>query len=246
MKRMSFLALAVALLIGLAATPSVAQEVTASADLMSAYVWRGQTFNDGLVFQPSIDFAAENGLGVNVWGNLDLDDYDDTLDEREFSEVDLTISYSRTIAGIDAEAGFIEYLYPNAAAEGPSELYVSASYGLPANLSVGAALYYEFDEITEYYLSVNVGYAMDLNDQLALEAGASIAFAGDDYCADGGAGLYDYSLTASLGYTINRSWSASVYIGHVGTLDDDNLDKGSNAGTVDVEFYTGVGVSYAF
>ncbi|HMA84159.1 MAG TPA: hypothetical protein VKN73_00520, partial [Desulfosalsimonadaceae bacterium] len=48
-------------------------------DVVSAYVWRGITFNDGLVVQPYVDVAAGNGFAINVWGNYDIDDYDNTL-----------------------------------------------------------------------------------------------------------------------------------------------------------------------
>ena len=75
-----------------------AADVTTAIDVNSAYVWRGITFNDGMVVQPSVDVAAGN-FGLNVWGNLDADDYDDSLDSGEFSEIDLTLTY-----GIDARA----------------------------------------------------------------------------------------------------------------------------------------------
>ena len=85
------LVVAMIFLAGLASTPAMAAEATAALDINSAYVWRGQTFNDGVVLQPSIDVAAENGLGINVWGNYDIGDYNNTLDEDEFSEIDLTV-----------------------------------------------------------------------------------------------------------------------------------------------------------
>ena len=58
--------------IGLASTPAMAADATAAVDMASAYVWRGQTFNDGAVIQPSLDVAAENGLGINVWANYEV------------------------------------------------------------------------------------------------------------------------------------------------------------------------------
>lgn len=56
-----------------------AAEVAAGGDLYSAYVWRGITLNDGLVAQPSMDVSV-GGFNFNVWGNFDIDDYDDALD----------------------------------------------------------------------------------------------------------------------------------------------------------------------
>ena len=72
MRKMITLATALILLFGMAATPVLAADATAAIDVNSAYVWRGLTFNDGVVIQPSIDVAAKNGLGINVWDNYNI------------------------------------------------------------------------------------------------------------------------------------------------------------------------------
>jgi len=64
-------------------------DATFAVDTYSAYVWRGITFNEGMVVQPSIDIA-KGGFGLNLWGNLDVGSYNETLNEGEFSEVDFT------------------------------------------------------------------------------------------------------------------------------------------------------------
>ena len=66
---------------------------TAGMDINSAYIWRGVTANNGLVFQPSMDIA-KNGFDFNVWANYDAADYHDTVEQNKFSEVDLTASYT--------------------------------------------------------------------------------------------------------------------------------------------------------
>jgi hypothetical protein len=86
-------------------------DVTTAIDVNSAYVWRGITFNDGYVVQPSMDVAAGN-FGFNVWGNLDGDDYDDSLDSGEFSEIDLTLTYAVEAGPVGLTFGYIEYLFP--------------------------------------------------------------------------------------------------------------------------------------
>ncbi len=106
-------------------------DVTAAVDVNSAYVWRGITFNDGVVVQPSVDVAAGN-FGFNVWGNLDVDDYDDTLDSGEFSEIDLTMTYAFEAGPVGLTAGYIEYLFPTTdvgGAEGTREIFLDACYG---------------------------------------------------------------------------------------------------------------------
>lgn len=247
MKRITFLATAMVLFIGMAATPVMAAEATASMDFVSAYVWRGQTFNDGMVAQPSIDVAAENGLGINVWGNYDIDDYNEAVKTGEFSEIDLTISYGKTFGDLDVGVGHIEYLFPGAEGEGSSEVYLSLAYPLPANLSVGFDIYYDYDVMEDYYTVLSLGYGTDLTKQLALEAGVTIAYAGEEYAGeDGDAGLYDYTLSASLGYAVTDAWGLSLYATYVGSLDDDNLVEKDDGGPLDTQFFGGVGISYAF
>lgn len=246
MKRVISLAAAMVLLIGMAATPAMAAEATASVDMVSAYVWRGQTFNDGMVAQPSIDVATENGLGINVWGNYDIDDYNEAVKSGEFSEIDLTISYGKTFGDLDVGIGHIEYLFPGAEGEGTSEVYLSLAYPLPANLSVGFDVYYDYDVTEDYYTVLSLGYGADLTEQLAFEAGVTIAYAGDEYAGDGDAGLYDYTLSASLGYALTDAWGLSVYATYVGALDDDNLVEEDDGGPLDTQTYGGVGISYAF
>ena len=66
-------------------TEALAAEANISVDVPSGYVWRGMTFNEGAVIQPSVDACTAFGFGVNVWGNFDLDDYDGAYEKCEFS-----------------------------------------------------------------------------------------------------------------------------------------------------------------
>lgn len=254
MKRLISMAAAVVLTIGLAATPSMAADATASVDFASAYVWRGMTFNDGTVIQPSIDVATESGLGINVWGNFDIGDYDDSLTANEFSEVDLTISYGKSIGSLDVGVGVIEYLFPVAGGS-TREAYLSLGYGLPAGFGVALDIYYDFDEVHDYYATFGISYALDISEKMGLEAGASVGYAGEDfaeYYTAGAdldkveAGLYNYSVSVALGYTINDAWSASASVNLAGAMDSDNLPETDDGGFLDTTSYAVVGIAYAF
>lgn len=225
-----------------------AAEVTAGVDINSAYVWRGMTFNDGAVLQPSLD-VTQGGFGVNVWGNLDMDDYDGAVDSGEFSEVDLTLSYSWSMGAVDAGVGYIEYLFPTTDAGGglgTRELFVSLSMGLPMDFSCSLDMYYDIDEVEDFYASLGIGYALALSDKLGLDAGASIAWAGDEYCGDSDAGFYDYKLSLSLSYAVTEAFSVSGSVVYVDSLDDDNLVDVDDGGPLDVKTYCGISLSYAF
>jgi hypothetical protein len=247
MKRIITLAAALILLVGMAAGPAVAAEATAAVDFASAYVWRGLTFNDGFVIQPSIDVAAKNGFAVNVWGNYDVSDYDNQLQSDDFSEIDLTVSYSKTFGKLDAGVGVISYLFPGASSDTETaEAYVSLGYPIVGGLSASLAVYYDFELYDELsYANLGLSYAYDITDKVSLEAGATAGWAGDDF-AGGNGGLWDYTLSLSVGYAITDAWSASAGATYVGALDDDNLMDGNTVGTHDTEFYATVGVAYAF
>lgn len=82
-------------------------------DFLSAYVWRGITLNDGFVVQPALDLLHPLGLGFNVWGNVDIGDYDGRYEKEEISEVDLAVRYELPLKGpLSLAVAYAEYLYP--------------------------------------------------------------------------------------------------------------------------------------
>ncbi len=259
MKPILTLAAAMFLLICMAATPAMAASATAAVDINSAYVWRGQTFNDGMVLQPSIDVAADNGLGINVWGNYDIDDYGGTLDDNEFSEVDLTVSYGFTVGKLDIGLGAIEYLFPATDADGDgvgtgatatTELYVSLGVPIVGGLSAAVDAYYDIDAYDELsYATFGLSYAYDITEKMNLEAGGSIAYAGEEFAQAAGGddgGLYNYTLSLSLGYTMTDAWSVAANFVYVDALDDDNLKEVDRGGLLDTNSVIGVSLAYAF
>ena len=243
------LASTIILCIGMVSTSALAADATAAMNIASAYVWRGQTFNDGAVIQPSVDVAAENGLGFNVWGNYDLSDYNNTVNSREFSEVDLTVSYGFTIGKIDVGIGAISYLFPAGAAE-TAEAYLSLGMDIIGGLSTAVTGYYDIDALEEFsYATLSLAYSYAINDKLGLELGGSIGYAGDKFAKNAGGadgGLYDYTVSLSLGYVISDAWSISTGVTYVDTIDDDNLKKKSAGGLLDTNTYFTVGIAYAF
>jgi opacity protein-like surface antigen len=227
----------------MAGGPAAAAEATAAVDVNSAYVWRGITFNDGMVAQPSID-VTNGKFGINVWGNYDIDDYDGALDDNEFSEVDLTLYYGFTLDPVEIGIGVIEYLFPGGA-EGTHEAYLSLGLPIAGGLSLGAAAYYDFDQVDGFYGNVSIAYGLDLSESFSMEISAAAGYADEDFAeAYGGedGGLFDYTLSLGLSYAVTEAWSLSASINYVDTLDDDVLLED----LADTNLYGGVSVAYAF
>jgi uncharacterized protein (TIGR02001 family) len=217
---------------------AIGADATAGVDINSAYVWRGITFNDGVVIQPSID-VAKGGFGLNVWGNLDLDDYNNTLEDGEFSEIDLTLSYGHSLESVDVSIGYIEYLFP-AGGEGTREIFAGAAISPTDNLSAGIDIYYDIDEVDDIYASLSLGYGITLSEQLGMEIGASAGYAGEDASAGEDSGLHDYNLYVSASYAASDALSIGATLGYVDSFDDDVLPD------QDVDLYGGINLMYAF
>ena len=230
MFRKSTILLTVAAL-GLAAAPAAA-DAEYALDFASAYVWRGITFTDGAVFQPSVTASNDSGFAINVWGNLDLDDANDM--SAEFNEIDLTASYGFGTDAVSAEVGFIEYLFPNTAFAGTREVYLSLGLDIVASPSV--SIYYDIDEVKDFYANVGVSFGGDVSDALAWSVDVSVGWAGDDFAAAYGGtsgGMYDANLTLGLS---GGAWSG--FVSYVDALDSDALPEQP------VDFLAGIGFSF--
>lgn len=246
----------IALAIVLASSSAWAADATAAVDLNSAYVWRGITLNDGLVAQPSLD-VTKGGFGFNVWGNFDLSDYNNTLDENNFSEVDLTLSYAFSIKKLDVGVGVIEYLFPTTAktgGPGTRELYATLGMNIIGGLSAGIGYYHDVDEVHSYYSDFSLTYSFSPMDKLDVEAGAKVAYAGKDFATYYSAGAtdggwYDYGFSLGLTYAVSNALSVGANINYTDTLDKKVLPETNQANGIfghDTSVYGGVNVSYAF
>ncbi|MDD2463008.1 MAG: MltA-interacting MipA family protein [Desulfobulbus sp.] len=256
MKRIFSMAALAALTLAGAASQAEAATATAAVDVNSAYVWRGLTFNDGMVLQPSITAASDNGFSVNVWGNYDINDYDGAVDENHFSEVDLTASYAFKLGSVDTTVGIVAYTFPttypdNLAGAGTdysstAEIFLGLGYDLGHGFSIAGNIYYDVDQVDDFYLTAGLKYAYDINEKTSLSLGGLISYAGEDFTAyyAGGtdSGFFNYILNASLSYKVTDAFGIGANIAYTDSMDDDALPDSA----VDTTLYGGVSLSYTF
>ena len=210
----------------LAASMAMAADVT--LDVASAYVFRGVTFNDEAVFQPTIETS---GLGVpeeygavtvGAWGNYDLNDYPlNGAVGSTFVETDWYASYSlpALVDGLDLFVGYTEYMYAGGVRD--EELNIGAGYEI-AGIALGLTYYQGVGGLigTSSYTELAAGYGIDISEAISASIDATAGFADQD---GGENGFQDYSIGASLGGPITDTWSWGAAVTYVGQGDDEVL-----------------------
>ena len=216
----------------------LAFDVSATVDLNSAYVWRGITLNDGLVMQPSLD-VNKSGFGINVWGNMDIDDYNDTLESWEFSQVNFMLSYDFNFKPVDVSIGYIEYMFP-AGGDGTREIYITLGKHIFKGLSGNFRFYYDFDEADDIYANASLDYSIPFSEKVNLDFGALVGYAGKDFARGDESGFHVYTLSAVGSYLIYEWLKVSAFLAYTDSIDEDVLPD------QDVNFYGGLGITYNF
>lgn len=226
-----------AVVLSLVAGGAYAAEASISLDVASAYVWRGITLNDGPVLQPGLEVSGIP-VTLGVWGNVDLSDYDGTLEEGWFSEVDLYASYDIPIPGetFGMTLGYTEYLYAYAGGDADREANLTAALDVIAAPWLTA--YYGFHGPMEknLYVEGGVGHEMTFAEKVGLDLGATVAYFSPN---EGNSGLSHWTATAGLSY-----WLLSASVTYVGRIDSDVLPDGQYR--YDTDVYGMIGVAYDY
>jgi len=235
-----------------AAVAVQAADVSTYVDFASAYVFRGATFNNGLVMQPGAEISgfpideACGSLAIGIWGNYDLDDNDG--EGSDFSEIDYYLSYTLPIEALDLSMAYTEYVYPESGLTNDKELNLTigsalGTNGLYASVAVNYGVGGYLDD--SWYIQPALEYETELSDALTASAGISIGYviSGGDIKADGVAdGFNDATASVGLGYALNDNWSVSGGLTHIAQLDDDVLSDDA----YDVDLVATVGIACDF
>lgn len=147
-----------------ALAPAVqAANVSLDVPVVSKYVWRGIEANKEAVLQPSLTVALPYGLSFNLWGNMDLTGYGEEAGygnrSGEFTELDLTGSWSYSLSPITLTGGIISYIFPGIGAS-THELFVSAAADVIAKPTL--SVYSDVDEVKGSYFLLGLAHSFGL------------------------------------------------------------------------------------
>lgn len=222
MKKRMMMVMAVALAAGVAN----AVDFGATADFASAYVWRGATVNDGLVFQPGASISGlpipeqYGALTFGTWANHDI--ARNANGKREFSEVDYYATYALPIKVVDLSTTYTEYTYPHGV---PTDREVALTVGkaigetgLYPSLTVNSGLDGGVEK--DWYIQGGLGYTKNLTEALSLSSSVKVAYLIDDGDQGGPDGFNDATASIGLAYALTKNWSVKGSLNYVAQLDD--------------------------
>jgi len=223
--------------------PAQSAETTAGLDLVSAYVFRGVTYNDGPCLQPYVETGA-GGFTFNVWGNFDLNDYEvggtDTLKAGDFSEVDFTLSYGASLGETELTVGVMEFLFPEGGPDtNTGELFLSADVPLMGGIGASAYVGYDFVVVKDLYASLGLSYELPI-ELPSLCISLMAGYAGEDASAGGTAGLHEFAASLEGAYPLSEAMELGGFLTYTSGLDEEVLPE------QDVEMFGGLKLSYSF
>ncbi|WP_028292267.1 TorF family putative porin [Oceanobacter kriegii] len=127
MKKLSqVIALAGAMTAGLAAVHTAQAEVSASVDVASSYLWRGQNLSAGsAVVAGSLDYSHESGLYLGAWTS--------SGDSELGTETDFYVGFAGEAGDLGYDLGYVTYIYTETADDefdDAAEFYLGLSYDI--------------------------------------------------------------------------------------------------------------------
>lgn len=227
------------------AAPATAQDevaVSLGADLVTDYVWRGMVRNEDGALQPWINVGV-SGFVLSVWGSIDVDDQPNDA-QWEFTELDVTGSYTIPVGSFELDLGVIYYDYPNTGAESTLEAFGTFTFtGVIFDPYV--SLYYDIDEIEGLYARFGGSYGEQL-ETFDWTIDLSLGVGGSDYNA-GYYGVDDMAVNDLLvKFTVvvpfSENFSAHGTVFGSWLLGSDVKDAVADDSAIGV----GAGVTYTF
>lgn len=225
---------------------------TASVDIMSNYVWRGQKLSNSWVVQPSVGITY-GSFGANLWSNYDSDRAEAISSDTghgEFTETDLTLNYSFSVDKFNFVAGYIYYALEGA--NDTQEFYFSSGYDTLFKPTL--TIYYDLDEGNGAFIAASIGHSFEVSKGIALNLGASASYnisnkvMGFDKDGKDFSNFYNAEISSSLSMPVYKSITITPKMAYSFPLSNDAkeaIKKISDDGKKDI-FYGGINLTLSF
>lgn len=237
-------------------------EITAEAALMSAYVFRGQVYNNDFVIQPQLTLS-QNDISFNIWGNYDLKDNVIGI-STDFSELDLSVAYTLPvdINEMSFDVGLIHYTFPANGGPGggfnaPSttELFASVTVQSWADLAIpvipSTTIFADVDEADGWYILFDIVVPYDVSEYLSVEGGFSAGWGNtsyNDYYFGTGqdGGWNDFNFYGNASYEVAPNVTASANLTYTVLEGGSIRDAADAIYESDQKLWCGVNIAYDF
>jgi hypothetical protein len=223
---------------------------TASVDVLSNYVWRGQKLTNSWVIQPYVGITY-GSFGASLWANYDSDSQIDEGDKHgEVSETDITLNYNFSVDKWNFGLGYIYYALTGA--NDTQEIYLSTSYSTLLNPTL--TIYYDYDEGNGAFIIASISHSLEVFKDISLNLGASASYninnkvMGFDKNGDEFSNFYNGEVSAGLRFPLTKSVSLTPKVAYSFPLSDDAkdaMDGISNDGQQDI-LYGGINLTISF
>ncbi len=223
---------------------------TASVDVLSNYVWRGQKLTNSWVIQPSVGITY-GSFGATLWANYDSDSQVDEGDGHgEFSETDMTLNYNFSLDKWNFGLGYIYYGFSGA--NDTQEVYLSTSYNTLLNPIL--TVYYDYDEGNGAFVVASISHFFYVYKGSSLKLGASASYninnkvMGFDKNGKDFSNFYNAEFSSSLSIPVYKAITITQKVSYSFPLSDDAknaIKKISDDGDKDI-FYGGINLTLSF
>jgi hypothetical protein len=194
--------------------------------------------------------AGMFGLSAGAWyGVWDAPGAAGATAGTNWDELDLYAGISYDISDISLELGHITYYFPDLPGATTHEVYLSASYDLPYGIGLSSTYYYDWERASGWYWDTGLSYSYEINECLAADFGAGVAFAdgqGLQASTSGGSthdGFQGWYLSAALPWEFREGVTLTPYAKF--TDGDSDLATGGTTGGQEF-FIAGVSLAVGF
>ncbi|MFL2859470.1 MAG: TorF family putative porin [Pontiellaceae bacterium] len=203
-------------------------ESTLEIGLASAYVDRGQVFNENPVMQPQLTLS-QYGYSLNLWANFD---FGKNMDEvsNSFSEFDVAFAYSLPVDvnQMSIDIGLINYNYPgNGNSSNPSttELFLGTTFlSFQDIFTPSLTMYADIQEYPGVYFLLDIFAPYELSEFVGVVYGLSAGYGNTSYNdekwgtsnpSNRDAGWTDFNFYVNASYEVSDTLTAAASLNYM-------------------------------